>query len=155
MVCGKLIYESLNPYLTIQERRHRIIMNIMNVTLTASSLFHPSYQWSGTPLNVKNVVPDMGIRMLKIRRSRDRFIFTMGIPISVRRHIYIETASWWSNFQGECHLVRREDNWDPEKVILENVVLGYLQYGLFDLNTQIYLFQIPKHNELYKTVIWF
>ena len=154
MVCGKLIYESLNPYLTIQERRHRIIRNIVNVTLTASSLFHPSYQWSGTLLNIKTVVPDMGIRMLKIRRSWDRLIFNMGIPLSVRRHIYIETASWWSNFHGECHF-RREDNLDPEKVILENIVLGYLQYGLFDLNTQIYLFQIPKHNGLYKKVIWF
>ena len=30
--------------------------------------------------------------MLKIRRSRDRLIFYMGIPILVRRHLYIETA---------------------------------------------------------------
>ena len=30
--------------------------------------------------------------MLKIRRSRDRFIFNMGIPILVKRHVYIETA---------------------------------------------------------------
>ena len=29
--------------------------------------------------------------MLKIRRSRDRLIFNMGIPILVRRHLYIET----------------------------------------------------------------
>ena len=34
----------------------------------------------------------MGIPMLKIRRSRDRLIFNMGIPILVRRHLYIETA---------------------------------------------------------------
>ena len=32
-----------------------------------------------------------GIPMLKIRRSRDRLIFNMGISILVRRHIYIET----------------------------------------------------------------
>ena len=38
--------------------------------------------------------PDMGIPMLKIRWSRDRLIFNMGIPILVRRHLYIETASW-------------------------------------------------------------
>ena len=30
--------------------------------------------------------------MLKIRRSRDRLIFIMGIPILVRRHLYIDTA---------------------------------------------------------------
>ena len=29
--------------------------------------------------------------MLKIRRSRDRLIFNMGISILVRRHLYIET----------------------------------------------------------------
>ena len=36
--------------------------------------------------------PGMGIPMLKIRRSRDRPIFNMGIPILVRGHLYIETA---------------------------------------------------------------
>ena len=30
--------------------------------------------------------------MLKIRRSRDRLIFNMGIPILVRPHLYIETV---------------------------------------------------------------
>ena len=30
--------------------------------------------------------------MLKIRRSRDRLIFNMGIPILVRRHLNIETV---------------------------------------------------------------
>ena len=30
--------------------------------------------------------------MLTIRRSRDRLIFNMGIPIPVRQHLYIETA---------------------------------------------------------------
>ena len=34
--------------------------------------------------------------MLKIRRSRDRLILNMGIPILVR-HLYIETASWRQN----------------------------------------------------------
>ena len=34
----------------------------------------------------------MRIPMLKIRRSRDRLIFNMGIPILVRQHLYIETA---------------------------------------------------------------
>ena len=38
------------------------------------------------------VFPCMGIPMLKTRRSQDRLIFNMGIPILVRRHLYIETA---------------------------------------------------------------
>ena len=33
----------------------------------------------------------MGIPMLKIRRMWDRLILSMGIPILVRRHLYIET----------------------------------------------------------------
>ena len=39
--------------------------------------------------------PGMGIPMLKIRRSRDDLVFKMGIPILVRRHLYIETAPWY------------------------------------------------------------
>ena len=31
----------------------------------------------------------MGVLMLKIRRSRDRRIFNMGIPISIRRHLIV------------------------------------------------------------------
>ena len=33
--------------------------------------------------------------MLKIRRSRDRLIFNMGIPILVRWRLYIETTPWY------------------------------------------------------------
>ena len=32
--------------------------------------------------------------MLKLRRSQHRLIFNMGIPILVRRHLYIEMAPW-------------------------------------------------------------
>ena len=40
----------------------------------------------------------MRILMLKIRRSRDSLIFNLGIPILVRRHLYIEMAPWLLNF---------------------------------------------------------
>ena len=50
---------------------------------------------AGPCFNIKTVFPRYGIPILKIRRSRDRLIFNMGIPILVRRHIYIETAPWW------------------------------------------------------------
>ena len=48
----------------------------------------------GPRLNIKTVFPSMGIPTLKIRWSRDRLIFNIGIPILVRRHLYIETAPW-------------------------------------------------------------
>ena len=34
--------------------------------------------------------------MLKIRRSRDRLIFNMGIPIPGKDGLYIETGPWFS-----------------------------------------------------------
>ena len=43
--------------------------------------------------------------MLKIRRLRDRLIFNMGIPILVRRHLYIETTPR-SPSQYKDHLSR-------------------------------------------------
>ena len=49
----------------------------------------------GPRLNIKTVSPGMGIPMLQIRRSWDRLIFNMGIPILVRRHLYTETAPRW------------------------------------------------------------
>ena len=42
----------------------------------------------------------MEIPMLKIRRSWDRLILNMGIPLLVRRHLYIETAPWNLSFPG-------------------------------------------------------
>ena len=45
----------------------------------------------GLRLNIKTVFPGMRIPMLKTRRSRDRLIFNIGIPILARRHLYIET----------------------------------------------------------------
>ena len=50
----------------------------------------------GPRLNIKIAFPGMGILMLKIRRSRDRLIFNMGILILVSRHLCIETAPWTS-----------------------------------------------------------
>ena len=47
----------------------------------------------GPRLNKKTIFRMYGIPMLKIRRSRDRLLIHMGIPIRVRRHLCIETAS--------------------------------------------------------------
>ena len=45
--------------------------------------------------------PGIEIPMLKIRRSRDRLIFNMGIPILVR-HLYIETSSLCNSFEHQA-----------------------------------------------------
>ena len=59
---------------------------------------------SGPCLNVKTVFPVMGIPMLKIRRSHDRLISNMGIPILVRQHLYIEMAIYITRFaEGKMH----------------------------------------------------
>ena len=63
-------------------------------TISGTKLCHGQLMcWiPGPRLNIKTVFPRYGIHMLKIRRSRDRLIFNMGIPILVRRHLYIETV---------------------------------------------------------------
>ena len=44
------------------------------------------------PSQYKNT--SIRILMLKIRRSRDRRIFNMGIPIHEKNGLYIETGPW-------------------------------------------------------------
>ena len=46
------------------------------------------YEEPGPRLNIKIVFPRYGISMLKIRRSWDRLIFSMGNPMLIRRHLY-------------------------------------------------------------------
>ena len=60
--------------------------------------------YPGPRLIIKTVFPSMRISMLKIRRSRDRLIFNMGIPILVRRHLYIETAPRFHQWQIGSHV---------------------------------------------------
>ena len=52
----------------------------------------------GPCLNIKTVFPKCGIPMLKIRRSQDRLIFNMGIPILLSRHLYIATGPRFLDF---------------------------------------------------------
>ena len=53
------------------------------------------YFTTWVPSQYKDRLSRHGITMLKIRRSRDRLIFNVGIIILVRRHLYIETAPCW------------------------------------------------------------
>ena len=64
--------------------------------------------WISTVVNLLSTFPGMRITMLKIRWSRDSLIFNMGIPILVRRHLYIETDSWismwnWAKIKPETY----------------------------------------------------
>ena len=51
---------------------------------------------SGPGFNIKTFFPGIGIPIIKRRRSWDRLLFIMGIPILARQHLYIVTApcSW-------------------------------------------------------------
>ena len=70
--------------------------------------------------------PGIGILMLKIRLSWDRLIFNMGIPILVRRHLYMETDPWsfiflynkphntwtiWNKFQWNLNEIQHPCYW--------------------------------------------
>ena len=73
--------------------------------------------------------------MLKIRRSRDRLIFNMGIPILVRRHLYIETAlrlprvfmvvAWHAEVLNPHHHLK---SWNGRGLFLSNQVTAWLGY---------------------------
>ena len=45
-----------------------------------------------TPFQYKYRLSKYGISIIKIRRSWDRFILVMGIPIQLKRHIYTKTV---------------------------------------------------------------
>ena len=64
----------------------------------------------------------MGILMWKIRRSRDRLIFNMGILILVRQHLYTETPLWFKFWNADsvwqCHLgICREFHWGDKTTL--------------------------------------
>ena len=50
--------------------------------------------WPGSWFNIKCHLTSVGNPIVEIRRSSDRLIFTMGFPILVRRHLYIESGPW-------------------------------------------------------------
>ena len=68
---------------------------------------------TGPHVNIKMVFPDMGISIIKIRRSWDRLIFIMGIHILVRQHLHIETGPWSQGSTWDYHLLGCEFNLAP------------------------------------------
>ena len=65
----------------------------------------------GPRLNIKTAFPRYGDSHLKIRRSRDRLIFNMGIPILVRRHLYFETDHRIPNRNYENYKIVASRTW--------------------------------------------
>ena len=54
------------------------------------------YIWSSwCPSQYETAFPCMMMPIIKIRRPWDCRFFIMGIPIQVKRYVYIETDSWW------------------------------------------------------------
>ena len=76
----------------------------------------------------------MGISMLKIRRSRDRLIFNMGIPILMRWHLYIETAPCTAPQKWLTYRFA-QSSWSAGCFIL----MSYRHFcvGLFDILVQL------------------
>ena len=70
--CGKLSAEE------------RLMVLFHHPAMYIGTLDIPSCARTGPCLNIKTVFPGMGIPMLEIKRSHDRLIFNMGIPILVR-----------------------------------------------------------------------
>ena len=66
----------------------------------------------------KAVAPGPHLNKKTIRRSRDHLIFNIGIPILVRRHLYIETAPWtahennqYNGFEDYLFKIKARGQW--------------------------------------------
>ena len=66
--------------------------NIIQILLKYIILHLVPLGWAGPCFNVKTIFPGIWILMIKIRQPWDHLIFTMGIPIPVRQHFYIESV---------------------------------------------------------------
>ena len=75
----------------------------------------------GPCLNIKTIFPRYGDSHVKIRRSRDRLIFNMGISILVRRHLYIETALWWPWTSGTISSLSSHCNSFDDQVPVDEI----------------------------------
>ena len=78
-----IIHRALFPFIITNSHNlmclRRAFIHWSLIVLCLSPHEIPWTQWDGIP-------------MFKIRRSQDRLIFNTGIPVLVRRHLYIETA---------------------------------------------------------------
>ena len=94
--CG-LLSNTTMPYVFIIYGRPRTDWHTL--------CFHWFILFPGGHFIIKTVIEGLWIPIMKIRRSHDRLIFIMGIPILLRQHLYIEAP---------CCLVKAMvDLWTP------------------------------------------
>ena len=80
----------------------------------------------GCRFNIKTVTPGIS---LKIRRSRDRLIVNMWIPILVKRHLYIKTAPCYPGFSlHSIALKHRIITIDTLFYLSDLILSNYLQF---------------------------
>ena len=80
-------------HLRTSEMRGAVYQNQWSCPQPENSCGHRATRHDQGAVSIKRCrLTCIGIPTLKIRRSCDRLIFNMGIPILVRRHLYIETA---------------------------------------------------------------
>ena len=88
--------------------------------------------------------------MLKIRRSWDRLIFNMEIPILVRRHLYIETTPDVIDINIEIHGdVIRQFDWYR---IMSDNELNSVSFIVIQESNQVIMLHIKR--ELSNIVTW-
>ena len=80
---------------------HRVILRETSIDAKVTGYFHTMCMACIKPWAPSIWIPSypgMSIPMLNIRRSQNRLIFDTGIPMLVRRLLYIETPPWslWS-----------------------------------------------------------
>ena len=114
MVCHLLSTKSFRQWLSTEQ-------------MTSHCLNQYTWKLTGPSLNIKPVFPGMGIPMLKIRRSQDRLIFNMWIPILVRRYLYIKMVP--SSIPSQ---VKYCSNWPIGLLFTQNLSSICLKSDLFE-----------------------
>ena len=132
----------------------------MGPMLTPWTLLSRIYCVSGrtcrTLSQYKYCLNKYGIPELKIRQSRDCLIFNMGIPMLVRRHLYIEMAPrlHYDTIRYKRTFNTASQWWTP--ILYQIIVLGFLVWGVClgcfgenqqcDTRTTLYVYQIEITN---------
>ena len=76
--------------------RPSYLHNGISYTDKMTSLYWIRPWWSRDHFNIKMSFTSIGNLIVEITRSYDSLISTMGFPILIRWHLYIESGPWWS-----------------------------------------------------------
>ena len=121
----------------------------------------PMHFWLSSVTIYRPSFPGMGIPMLKIRRSPDRLIFNMGIPLLVRWHLYIETAPW---VMANAHHIVNDIfryilwNWNYNillKILLKLAPKGKIGYKCELAQVMVMIFFLKFHVTAFEVTYFF